>query len=63
MTKDEFETKYDNTIKTIGTLIATVSMIFTNFLVDAPLNKIITKRLTNTIKKHIEKQLKIRYYN
>ena len=56
MTKEEFETKYDNTIKTIGTLIATVSMIFTNFLVDAPLTKIITKRLTNRIKKHIEKK-------
>lgn len=56
MTKDAFETKYDNTIKTIGTLIATFAMVFTNFLIDAPVTKWITQKLTNKIKKHIEKK-------
>lgn len=58
MTKEDFETKYDNTIKTIGTLIATFAMMFTNFLIDAPLTKYITQKLTNKIKKIIEKPSK-----
>ena len=53
MTKEEFITKYDNTIKVIGTVLATVSMIFTNFFVDAPLTKKITKFLTPKIKEFI----------
>jgi len=54
MSKDEFLTKYDNTIKMIGSVLATVSMIFTNFLIDAPLTKKITKFLNYKIKKYIE---------
>lgn len=56
MTKEEFETKYSNTVKTIGTLIATFTMIFTNFLIDAPITKWITQKLTDRIKKRIEKK-------
>lgn len=54
--KVDFENKYNNTIKTIGTILATGVMVFTNFLIDAPLTKVITKALTPPIKKHIEKQ-------
>lgn len=53
MTKDEFLTKYDNTIKVIGTVLATVAMIFTNFFVDAPLTKKITKFLTPKVREFI----------
>lgn len=51
--KIDFINKYNNSIKTIGTIFATVAMVFTNFLLDAPLTKVITKALTNTVKKHI----------
>ena len=46
MTKEEFIRKYNNFIKTLGTILATVAMVFTNFLVDAPLTKIFTDVLT-----------------
>lgn len=52
--KVDFLDKYDKTIKTIGTFIGTVAMVFTNFIIDAPLTKIITKWLTPVIKKKVE---------
>ncbi len=55
MTKKEFIRKYNNDIKTLGTILATVAMVFTNFLIDAPLTRIITNALTGRIKRHIEK--------
>lgn len=56
LTKEEFLNKYDNTIKTIGTIFATIAMLFTNFLIDAPFTKFITKHLTPKIKAHIDKK-------
>ena len=56
MTREEFEGIYNNSIKTLGTVFATVTMIFTNFLIDAPLTKIITKALTPKMKKLVEKE-------
>jgi len=53
ITKEEFLTKYNNTTKTIGTVLATVTMIFTNFLIDARLTKKITTALTPKIKDYI----------
>ena len=58
MTEKEFVQKYNNVIKTLGTILATVAMVFTNFLIDAPLTKVITNALTNTVKKQIEKEKK-----
>ena len=58
MTEKEFIQKYNNVIKTLGTILATVAMVFTNFLIDAPLTKIITNALTHTVKKQIEKEKK-----
>lgn len=52
-TPKEFKTMYDNYIKTMGTLVATFTMLFTNFLVDAPFTKYITKKLTPVVKRHI----------
>ena len=63
MTKEEFIRKYNNDIKTLGTILATVAMVFTNFLVDAPLTKIITNVLTGRVKKHIEKNKKTEVKN
>lgn len=53
LTKEDFLNKYDNTIKAIGTILASVSMIFTNFFIDAPLTKKITKFLTPKVKNYI----------
>ena len=58
MTEKEFMQKYNNVIKTLGTILATVAMVFTNFLIDAPLTKIITNALTGRIKRHIDKTKK-----
>ncbi len=52
--KEDFINKYNNSIKTIGTIFATGVMVFTNFLIDAPLTKVITKALTKRIKSRIE---------
>ncbi len=52
--KQDFINKYNNSIKTIGTIFATGVMVFTNFLIDAPLTKIITKALTKRVKSSIE---------
>ncbi len=60
ITKEEFETKHANATKTIGTLLATGAMVFTNFLIDAPLTAIITDFLTGKISKHIDKKENIK---
>lgn len=52
--KVDFINKYDKTIKNIGTALATIAMIFTNFLIDAPLTKVITKWLTPVVKQKVE---------
>lgn len=49
---------HDNYIKTIGTLIATFAMVFTNFLIDAPLTKWITKKLTPNVRNRINEKEK-----
>lgn len=52
--KQDFLDKHDKSVKTLGTIIATFAMIFTNFLIDAPLTRIITKKLTSRVKAKIE---------
>ena len=52
--KQDFLDKYDKSVKTLGTIIATFAMIFTNFLIDAPLTRKITKKLTSRVKAKIE---------
>lgn len=54
ITKEEFLFKYNNTTRMIGTVLATFSMIFTNFLVDARLTKEITKVLTPKVESYIK---------
>ena len=58
--KADFLDKYNKSIKTIGTIFAVVMMVFTNFLIDAPLTKIITKTLTDKVKTKIEKDKNIK---
>lgn len=54
-TKEDFLEKYDKSTKMIGTIFASAAMIFTNFLIDAKLTKIITKILVKPIKARITK--------
>lgn len=56
ITEADFAKEYKNYTNALGTVAATVAMIFTNFLIDAPLTKFITDKLTNTVRKNIEKQ-------
>ncbi len=51
----EFKANYDNHIKTMGNITATITMLFTNFLIDAPLTALITKILHQPIKNYIDK--------
>lgn len=57
-TPKEFKVMHDNFVKTMGTLVATFAMVFTNFLADAPLTKIITKALTPAVMKKIKNEEK-----
>ena len=52
---DDFIAGYDNYIKTMGNIAATITMLFTNFLIDAPLTALITNVLHRSIKNHIDK--------
>lgn len=54
ITPKEFKSMHENFVKTMGTLVATFAMVFTNFLIDAPLTKWITKKLTPKVKSRIE---------
>lgn len=54
-TTKEFAAMHDNHIKTMGTILATFAMLFTNFLIDAPLTKLITKLLTPVFRTKISK--------
>ncbi|GBF23454.1 hypothetical protein tpqmel_0858 [Candidatus Gastranaerophilus sp. (ex Termes propinquus)] len=45
-----WDTFHGNYQKAMGTILATVAMLFTNFLVDVPISKYITKKLTPKIK-------------
>ena len=56
MTAEKFAEKYDNYIKAMGTVLACVTMMFTNFLIDAPLTKLITKWLTPSVHTQISKE-------
>lgn len=51
----EFEKRMDKYIKAMGTLAATIAMIGTNFLLDAPLTKWLTKVFVNMVNKPSEK--------
>lgn len=55
-TVEEFERGYSKYINAMGTFIATTAMVFTNFLIDAPLTKFITNELNPKFKKKLEKQ-------
>lgn len=54
-TVEEFEKGYNKYINAMGTFIATAAMVFTNFLIDAPLTKYITNELNPKFKKKLEK--------
>lgn len=55
-TPKEFERMYDNYIKTMGTLLASFAMVFTNFLLDVPITRFVTKKLTPVVRKKIDKE-------
>ena len=55
-TPKEFKRMHENYVKTMGTLLASFAMIFTNFLIDAPLTGVITKVLTPSVRKKINKE-------
>lgn len=46
MTVDEFKADYENYVKTGGVIGASIAMIATNFLLDAPLTNILTNKIT-----------------
>lgn len=54
-TPEEFAVRYNRYVKAMGTITATVAMVFTNFLIDAPLTRLITKLLTPSVKSYIDK--------
>ena len=56
ITEAEFAKEYENYTKALGTVAATVAMIFTNFMIDVPLTKLITNILTSKVEKHIDKK-------
>lgn len=55
MSIEDFERKYNNFTKTWGTVLGICAMVFTNFLIDVPITKAITKHLTQEIKAKIDK--------
>lgn len=55
-TPEEYKVRYERYVKTMGTIVATVAMIFTNFLIDAPLTKAITKALVKPVKSFIDEK-------
>lgn len=57
-TEAKFAEGYDKYVKNIGTWAATIAMVFTNFLIDAPLTKLITAKLTPVVKSKIESDKK-----
>ena len=50
MTVDEFKNDYENYVKTGGVIGASLAMIATNFLLDAPLTNILTNKMTSCMK-------------
>lgn len=54
MELEKFERKYRNYTKTWGTILGVAAMVFTNFLIDVPITKIITKKLTPKVKAKID---------
>jgi len=50
------EALYNNYLKTMGTIIGTAAGLFTNFLVDVPLTKFITDKMTPKVKNMIKKE-------
>ena len=57
-TPKEFARMHNNYVKTMGTILATFAMVFTNFLIDAPITKAITKWLTPVFRNKISKEKK-----
>lgn len=55
MELEKFERKYKNYSKTWGTILGVCAMVFTNFLIDVPITKAITKHLTPKIKAKIDR--------
>jgi len=56
---DKFASQYDNNIKIVGTLLGTAAMVFTNFLVDVPLTKWITKKLEPKVKAKLDSEKQV----
>ncbi len=50
--------RYSNYTKTGGTILGVCAMVFTNFLVDVPITKYITQKLTPVFKSMLEKTTK-----
>lgn len=55
MTVEDFERRYNHFTKTWGTILGVCAMVFTNFLIDVPITKAITKHLTPKIKAKIDR--------
>lgn len=56
---DEFARRYDNNIKIVGTTLGLVAMVFTNFLLDVPITKAITKYLTPKVQAKIDSEKQV----
>lgn len=56
ITEIDFAKEYKNYTNALGTVVATIAMIFTNFLIDVPLTKFITDKLTPKVQKNIDKK-------
>ncbi len=52
VTVDNFKHLYGNHVKNLGSILATIVMIGTNFLVDVPLTVLLTNKFTKMVKSH-----------
>lgn len=51
----DFQKEYNKYTQALGTIMATIAMVFTNFLVDVPLTKYLTNKLTPEVRKSLDK--------
>ena len=56
ITAADLDKKFQLYTKALGTFVATVAMMFTNFLIDAPLTKYLTSVFTKKINKEVPKK-------
>lgn len=60
-TVEEFEKGYDKYVNAMGNFIAVTAMVFTNFLIDAPLTKVICNYLNPKIKARLDKKAEAKH--